>query len=262
MGTSATPGTGAADSAPNEGQDGTGAGNEQPGGQNGAPTPAGGAGGLDRSKLSPYLQNASESEINELFGVLLNSVPRGDQLGAPAHARQPEPPAQPEVKAPSRDELREMLDPSSDKFNPETALHQFVEANYGSLLGDVTKRANLAIKNKMATELPDFKQYEADIDAYLGGVDPRLVNENTYMQAYFTVKGLKQTQKEIADRKRPATTMEPTPTVNEDPRQSLSKEEEAVARQMFPNSKDLAKDFRRAQAMTSEGFSVRVPGDK
>ncbi len=262
MGTSAVEGAGGNGSgnAPDnagggQGSAGTGGGTGNGGAGAGAPN-AGGTGTLDRNKLNPLLRGMPEEQLNEVFDALMTAArrPAGqDMSGVPAHAR----PAPAAPKVPTRDELKDMLDPNSEKFDPESAFKSVVEANYGGLLTDISRNASAGVKAEVRRQLPDFDQYEADIDTVLSGVPN--VNAAVIVDTYFRVKGLRTTQKEIEERARPPKTVAPSPAKSSI-ESEISAEDQEIARVMFRGSADPIAEYRKAQQMM-ETQHIRVPGD-
>ena len=248
-------------------QTGSGGGTGGAGGGNGAGGASGGdatgAGNLDRSKLNPLLRAMPEDQINEVFDALFSAVKNKangpDLSGVPAHARKDEPPA---PKKLSKDELKEFFDPNSEKFDPAAAMRLVVEENYSGLLNDIGANATVGLKAAIKAQLPDFHKYEADIDTVLKAVPSSQINQGFILDTYFKVKGLRQTQTELADAAKPPTTVRPSPKKDdvETGSDQLSDEDKQVAMVMFRGSADPIAEFKKASKMM-DTQNMRVPGD-
>lgn len=244
-------------SSSNGSEGGEGNGGAGEGGSN-----APGAGTLDRGKLNPLLRGMPEEQLNEVFDALMSAARKKDQApdmsGVPSHARpaQREEPAAP--KMPTRDQFKEMLDPNHENFNPEVAFKAVVEANYGGLINDIGRNATAGIKGELRRQLPDFDKYEADIDTVLAGSGN--VSQAQMVDTYFRVKGLRQTQEEIAARQKPPVTAPPSPRKEQATEPAMSSEDIEVAKVMFRGSADPIAEYKKAQQMM-DAQHIRVPGD-
>jgi hypothetical protein len=256
-----------------------GGGDEGDGGEGGGTqvTPPAGEEGkqFDRTKLHPALRDMAPEEITELFETMagtlrtVQSRPTGgqgllDTSGVPAHARTPEPPAKPTPL--SKDKYKELLDPSSEAFDPETAFRAFAQQNYGDLVGDINARSIRGLYGTFRTEFPDFKDYEADVTTALQGRDPALLTERDVLNTYLAAKGLRVTLKERQDRgKQSATTLPPTAPASPDLKKEieLSDLEVEVANKMFRRIKDPTAriaEYKKFAARDDGGsMTVRVP---
>lgn len=238
-----------------------GAGSGTPGGEgtdsgatgaSGTPAAVPGSGGLDRTKLPTILQGMNEEQIGETFNTLFNAVRSPVERTVEA----PPPP-----KRLSADELKERFDTTSDKFDPRSAITELVNENYGGLITDISKKANEGMKTSFRTNIPDFKEHEADIDKVLQGIDPNLVSQQVMLDAYLRVVGAKSLKVKIGEATRPPTTHSPTPR-KEEQDEKLSEEEINVAKVMFRGAADPIAEFRKASKMMGEsGVSVKVPGE-
>lgn len=219
---------------------------------------------LDREKLNPLLKGMSEEQVNEVFDTLFSAVRRGPNSGVPEHAQE-----RPRVEPPrpvTKDELREAFDPNSEKFDPQAAIDRIVTQNYGGLLSDIGNRATMGMKMALKSQFPDIDEYEAGINQVLKGRDPATITQQEMVGAYLMAKGAKQVEQEVQARTRkPAVT---PPSVQEDPEarerereESLSKDEEDVARIMFRNSADPVAEFKRTRNL-AKNWKIKVPGDK
>jgi hypothetical protein len=200
-------------------------------------------------------------QINEVFETMFSALRKTsgpDLSGVPAHAKPVVERTEP--KKPTMDELKAAFDPSSDTFNPEAMVARIVDANYGGIVADISRNANAGLKNEIRSQLPDFKEYEADVDNLVSAMPAGTVNQGSYLQAYFTVKGFKQTQKEIADRAKPPTTVVPSAPRVEGDDLKMSQEDMDVARVMFRGAADPIAEYKKAAKMM-ESQNIRVPGD-
>lgn len=276
MGTSATEGTGGAagqsggaagGSAAGSGASGA-AGAGAQGGAGGQPGSGEGSGkpALDRTKLSPALQNLSEEQINSVVDTMFSalasrssgSVDDGAGGGGspPPSSGTPEPPAEPDYK--------ELFDPQSDKFNPKGAVADIVARNYGKLIGDISTRATTGQFMRFREEYPDFKDFEGDIQSTLkksGAINP---TDEQIIGVYYAAKGMRQTQRERQDRataSQRGTPPGPADTRDERPKQrSLDEDEKAVARRMFSHKEDPEKAYLEyAEKLEKGDTTMKVP---
>lgn len=241
----------------------------------GAPPAEGGAAQFDRGKLHPALRDMAPEEITELFETMagtlrtVQSQPRGgdggilDSSGVPAHARPVETPKKEPV---TKEKYKEMLDPSSEQFDPEGAFRSFAEQNYGQLFGDINARSIRGLYGHFRTEFPDFKDYEADITKAMEGRDPATISERDLLNTYLAAKGLRATLKERQERgSRAATTLPPSaPAAPGAPKEiELSDLEVEIAHKMFRRIKDptarIAEYKKFAARDDGGGMSVKVP---
>lgn len=260
---------GDADTTTAGGGDGTpsGSGQNPPastagGGSGGPPDNSqGGAGAaIDRSKLNPLISNLGEDQLNEVFETLFTAA-RNANSGVPAHAREPEPkaPAAPQY---TRDELREMMDPSSDKFDPEAAILQVTSKNYGNLIQDLGTKALSAVELSVRQQFPDFDQYKGGIDQILRGRDPSTISQADMVGAYFMAVGAQKVEQERKERLKPPTTQPPSPAKDDaTATPKLSADEERAARIMFPEAADPNLAYTEAVGRMTKGVT-KVPGDK
>jgi hypothetical protein len=234
---------------------GTPPGTGAPGNEGGE---GGGSAGLDRSKLPSFMRNMNETEIGEMVDTMVAAIAnnRSGGGGGPSDQQvpRPEPPAKPDYKR--------LMDPQDDQYNPEAAMADFVRRNYGSVVADISDRANEGLYSQFRNEYPDFKEFESDIrrlakEAQNQGV---VVNSENIGQTYFILKGRKTAQKERQDRET-ARTRPPSPPVSEDRTEPpLSPGEEKIARRMFRNSPDPVKSYREyAAKVTSGQTTLKVP---
>lgn len=258
----------------NEGQDPQGGE-----GQEGGGTPAAEPSPFDRAQLHPALRDMSPTEITELFETMATTIktvqsqatsaarrdPMDELSGVPAHARPAEPPPARRT-APTKDQYKEMLDPQSEHFDPETAFRAFAEANYGGLVGDINARTIRGLFGTFRTEFPDFKDYEADVMQGLQGRDPASLSERDVLQTYLTAKGLRATMAERSERARKATTTQPpSPTQDKPKVADLTPLEEEIAHKMFRRMEsDPVKRLERYREFAARdekdgGLTVNVP---
>lgn len=212
----------------------------------------------------------SPTEITELFETMATSLrtvqrqPTGevDASGIPAHAR----PAV-EKKAPepiSKDAYKKLLDPNSEEFDPEAAFKAYAERNYGQLFGDVNLRSIRGMYGTFRDQLPDFKDYEAEITQTLqnNGKPSAQITEQDVLNAYFGVKGMKMTLKERqANAGKTATTLPPSPPKEPTKSTELSEVELEVADRMFrrfPKKEDRIAQYKKF-AGYEDGMTMKVP---
>lgn len=233
------------------------------------PSDAGGGGGapaavtteFDRAKLHPALRGMTPEEITGLFEEMAAGMrtmaARGGQPGDGSRAAPP--PAPPTPTGPTQEELKELFDPNSDKFNPERAVVALANKNFGKLIGDVNMRSVRGTFSTFRNEFPDFGEHEADILESLKGRDPSTVTDQDILSGYLMVKGLKVTQKERAEaaKRKGATTVAPTPKA-ETKEIQLTEEEVGVARRMFRNAPDPLKAYREWVAKDGD-MTLTVP---
>lgn len=230
---------------------------------------------FDRNQLHPALREMSPTEMTDLFETMATTIrtvqARGaerDLSGVPEHARTPEPPKKPTPL--TKDEYKEMLDPNSEKFDPEVAFRRFAETNYGGLVGDINARAIRATYGHFRGQFPDFSEYESDVNTALQNMDPATLTDQHVLTAYLTAKGLRMTLKERQERaSKSATTQPPSPPTDGTKKEiELSEVEQEIAHKMFRRIKDPQErlnEYRKFAAMDAEGgegssgFTVKVP---
>lgn len=265
-------GTPPAEGAGGQGQSGGGGGSPD---KSGAAGGAGGAGEgkeFDRSKLHPSLRGMSPEEMTDLFETMATSLrtvqARGagggvDTSGVPEHARRPEPPKPP--PAPTKEEYQAMLDPHSDKFDPEAAFRAFAERNYGHMFGEVNVRSIKGMFGQFREQLPDFKDYEAEIVQSLtnSGKPATALTEQDVLNTYFGVKGMKMTVKERQEAaKKTASTLPPSPATDTKKEPELTDIEVEVANKMFrriPKQEDRVKEYKKFLGFDEGGVTMKVP---
>lgn len=226
-------------------------------------------GEFDRAKLHPALRDMRPEEITELFETMANTIrtvqerpaPR-DISGVPEHARVPPPPRREEPPPEKlREQYKELLDPASEKFDPETAFRDFANRNYGKLFGDINARSIRGLFGSFRAQLPDFKDHEDDVMEALKTRDPTTLTEQDVLSTYFAVKGMKATIKERQAAAKAATTVPPTPKEPGKKEVELSDLEVTVAERMFkhiPDRKKRVEEYRKF-AGYEEGISMTVP---
>lgn len=235
---------------PAAGQPGAGGGGDGGAGAGGAGASgkpgtegAGGEQAFDRAKLHPALRDMTPEQITNLFEDMANGLrarptaPPADggeqSLGLPG--RVPPKPREEPTKL-SKEQLKEYFDPNSEKFDPGAAVVALGQENFGNLLGDINRRSITGLFGTFRSDIPDFKDYEADIQTALQGRDPASITERDVLGVYLQAKGLRHTLKERADRAaKSATTLAPTPDPKDKKPESepLSALEEQVADRMF-----------------------------
>lgn len=265
------PGAVSGDGAPTGADGGAGGGS---GGQPPKPGTEGGAGGaFDRGKLHPALRDMPPEQITELFETMAAGL-RGaqakpgepDYSGIPAHAR----PA-PEPKAPepiAKETYKELLDPSSEKFDPEKAFSLYAEKNYGRLFGDVNLRSIKGMFGQFRDQLPDFKDFEQEVTESLqaqvkAGKQASQMTEGDVLNTYFLVKGARTTLKERqAAASKSATTLAPSAAEPAKKTPELSELEVEVANRMFRRIPDPAKrleEYKKFAGYDEGGMTMKVP---
>lgn len=264
MGTDADPkggtdvGTDADDGSKGEGNDAGGApkqGDESKGGRSAA-APVETASEF-RGQLHPILRDMAPEQITELFETLSAGVYKGGRK----EETEPEPPPPP--TPPTKDEMKDMFDPTSEKFDPAAATKAIMTENYGGLVADLQSNALVGVFGAFRTRLPDFEQYEARITEELKGAPN--VTQQGILNTYFALKGMDMTAKERADKAKAAgvTTTEPSPP--EDPKDKeidLSEQEKMVAGRMFPKAKDQAEaegEYKKFAKFVDTGIEMEVP---
>lgn len=258
MGTSANPGNDSGvtpNPSANGGDQGRGTGAQPAGGGEQNPQIQG-ANGLNRERLSPLLRGMSEEQLNETFESLFAAM-RQPQSQQPRNEAPPEP-----KRPPTKEELRNKFDPTSDEFDPAGAIAEITQTNYGPLIDDIGRRANAGMRESLRRQLPDFDKHEADINRVLANVPPNQITEQVLAQTYFSVLGAKEANRIQQERQKPPTTTTPSTKKEEQERPKLSSEEEQVARVMFRGSDDPIKAYLDAQEKMDKGYTMKVPGDK
>lgn len=202
-------------------------------------------------------------QINEVFETMFSALRKTSETkpelsGVPSHAR---PAAAPAAAAePTMDELKAAFDPNSDSFNPKAMVARIVDANYSGIIGDISRNASAGLKSELRQQLPDFKDFERDIDEVVSAIPPSQVTSQSYLQAYFAVKGLRATQREIQDRAKPPSTVPPSSPKLVVDDVKVSDEDRQVAAVMFRGAADPVAEYKKAQKMM-EVQVMRVPGD-
>lgn len=242
----------------------------------GAGSAAGGAAGgtLDKSKLPPVLRNLNEEQIADVWDTVFNAAranARNDQgrdtSGVPSHARPtpapaPTPPTMEQLNAAYKD----YLDPTSDKFNPSAVFQDFIQRNYGGLLGGINKRSVEALYGNFRNQFADFKDYEGDINTVLANREPSSLSENDVLGAYYAAKGYRSTEKERQAANQPRTAApspKPEDDVNNQPGNKLTDMEKTIARSLYPNEADPYKKYAEdAGVLTTNELSVPIGGGK
>lgn len=217
------------------------------------------AGAFDREALDPALRSLDPEQINGLFTTLVTGLREAGRPAAAAPAKVEEVPDLTDA------ELKEFFDPASDKFNPRAAIARIAEKNYGPLLSDIGNRATAGIYTKIATEYPDFKNYQAKVADALSQRDPRTLSEEVIFGTYLTLKGLSVVQE---DRKKAGRTAG-TETIIDKSGKSADGDEEAdielttvekdVAKRMFPNATDPVAAYKAALTKYQTRDTVKVP---
>ena len=210
-------------------------------------------------------------EITELFETMATSLRtvqsrEVDASGIPAHARQPEAPKKPEPV--SKETYKKLLDPNSEEYDPEAAFKLYAERNYGQLFGDVNLRSIRGMFGNFRDQLPDFKDFEAEVTASLqeqvkAGKPASQMTEGDVLNTYFLVKGAKMTLKERqAAANKSTTTVTPSTQVTEKKEPELSEVEEEVANRMFRRIPDRAKriaEYKKFAGYDEGGMTMKVP---
>lgn len=195
-------------------------------------------------------------QINDLFLSLVRRT-------ATAGGNTPEPTQQPPAPKAEPLNYKELLDPNHDNYNPEAALKGFVEANYGSLIGDINKRSVKGMFGNYRQQIHDFGDYEADIEKALEGRDPATLTDKDVIGSYFTLKGHKQFMTERADRAKQAgsSTHPPSPgQSNEGAPVELDDEAREVAKVMFGNKTDPEGEYKKWKEKSDQGpMTLKVP---
>lgn len=253
MGTTAIAGAGDGTGQPavgdGKGADAAAAGSGTEGGHQGSDKAT-----LDRSKLNPVLQTLEPEQLNELFNTLLTGLQR-----PPAAEAVPTP--VPEPKPLDKAALKEMMDPTSDKFDPEKAVGMIADRNYRPLIGEINKRALSGTFARFGREFPDFDQAVPEIEKTFKGRDPTTISEADVFGVYLTWKGLQIVQKEQAEKakQKGATTVQPSAPKVETGKVELTELETNVAKRMFPNSKNPVADYVAAREKMDSGMQLKVP---
>lgn len=254
MGTSATPAPGAGTPAPDGGTGGTPPGTGTPGdgsGGGGSAPPI-----IDRSKLSPVLRALSEEQINglvdEMVGIIATRKPVATTDAGAATA--------PPAPAPKPD-YKEMFDPTSEKFNPEAAVADIAQRNYGGLISDIGRNASEGVFSQFRETYHDFKEYEQDVRKILKDSGVNAPNATQINTLYFAAKGQRITSRELADRAAARTAPPSAPKPTDKPAVApLDVEEVRIARRMFPDSQDPEADYRTYAARLETGdTTMKVP---
>lgn len=265
---SGTPGANAGAGQGTGGTPGAGTGAPAGGGAgSGAGTGVDASRAIQRDRLNPVLSGMSEEQMNETFDALMTALStRGESAGTPAHARPVETTTQPAREPISKDELKEMLDPTSEKFDPQAALGRFVEDNYGGLITDMGLRTLQSTVDHLEREIPGFKDFKKDVWAELNKYGPAAARATAddVLRIFFTVKGLAETKEALKRKNAPPTTSAPTPQAEVEDARDLSPEEERIARVMYRGRPDPIKAFKETKKKyRGETFEVgRVPGER
>lgn len=213
-----------------------------------------GAGEFNRDELNPALRGLNPNQINELFGALLT---RGGQPAEPAEPRRPEPEPLPDIN------LREVMDPTHESYNPELALKWFVQKNYGGLMQDINQRSIKGLYGNFRNQIHDFAEYEQDIDKALSQRDPSTLSERDIFGTYLAMKGMRQLAKERTERATTAGRSTHQPSAPKDDQivdEALDATETEFAKIMFPNEADPTKRYQEMKKKVAGGpFELQVP---
>jgi hypothetical protein len=189
--------------------------------------------------------------MNELVDTLVQTI---------AARREPERRAPEPVKPEPAPDYREMFDPNSDKFNPQAAVADITQRNYGSLINDISGRANEGMYMRFREEYPDFKEFEPDIrklltDSRQNNPSPEQING-----LYFAAKGYRSTMKEKQDRET-LRTKPPAPAKKEEATEEpLDVDEVKVAKRMFSRSENPEKAYREyVKKLDQQDTTMKVP---
>jgi hypothetical protein len=209
----------------------------------------------NREELNPALRNLAPSQINELFSALLAT--RQTQEPAQPQPRQPAQPELPEIN------LREVMDPTHESYNPEAALKWFVQKNYGPLMQDISQRSLKGLYSNFRNQIHDFAEFEPEIDAALSQRDPSTLSERDIFGTYLAAKGMRVLNKERQERAQQSgrSTHQPSAPVNQDTvEEPLDATETEFARIMFPNAPDPAAKYREMKKKYAGGsYELTVP---
>lgn len=213
---------------------------------------------FDREKLHPILRDMTPEQINDLMDTMATGL---KSVGRPASERpREEEPKAPEPPKPPGD-MKDLLNPQSEHYNPEAALDYVVRKNYGGVVRDIGTRtinSTLAIYKQ---ELPDFGDYEEDIRKALKGMDPTAVTDAQIMGMYFQAKGIKMTAKERTERakKSGATTVPPSAPKVDTETKELAEIEVEVAQRMFRRAADPVAEYKKYLKQLEGSPEMKVP---
>lgn len=214
---------------------------------------------FNREELDPAIRGMGPKQLNELFMGLLQQAGRnGGRNDEPAPRSEP-------AKPPEPINFKELMDPSNEKFDPEGAFKQFVEQNYGGLLGDINKRSVQGLYTRYAGSIHDFKDYEADIEKALEGKDPASLSDRDILGTYLTLKGAKTLAKERQEmaQKAGSSTHHPSAPNEQVPDEVvLSDEMKQVAKVMFGHKEDPEGEYKAWKKKSDKGkLELTVPLD-
>lgn len=237
-----------------------GAGGSGEGGSKSGEGAGKGTGTFDREALDPALRSLDPEQINGLFTTLVTGLREAGRAAPAAEVKKVD-----EIPDLTDAELKEFFDPASEKFNPRAAIARLAEKNYGPILSDIGNRATVGIYNKIGTEYPDFKNFQAKVQEALAQRDPRTLSEEVIFGTYLTLKGLSVVQE---DRKKAGRTAG-TETIIDKSGKSADGDEEAdieltavekdVAKRMFPNATDPVATYKAALTKYQTRDTVKVP---
>jgi hypothetical protein len=267
------------------------AGGAEPGGTGEGGVPAGGEGaaggpaaGSDltayRQELDPVLRGMEPQHMNELFYRLSGAAQPGQaqepstigMTGEVPPAAGGAPPTQggaPPAQAPVIDEaaIKAQFDPNSETYDPQAAINQVVQANYGPLVSDITQRSLVGTFAAFKQAYTDWDEFEPLIRQQLSQTPAHLITEQVINGAYFQQKGFKQAQTEQAERRSAGEshTLAPTPRPGDDSQSTepteLNALEKQAARVQFREYEDPEKEYKKWKAITDldEAYEVQVP---
>lgn len=246
---------------------------------------AGGSQGLDRTKLSPVLQNMNEDQINEVFDTMFGALKdrrnagggeEPDYSGIPRHARpverQPDAQAQAQQIEALRTKYKKMMDPNDESYDPLTAMSEIAQLTVNPLLGTVNQRAIAGMLSAFRgnPEYPDFAEHEKEISLVLSKRDPATLTENDVIGTYYTVAGIKHIEEKKKAAKKPPTTVTPSPDKVKPPQESavskLDDTELSVARVMYrgkaTSDEEAAKMYLDDMELEAKPMQVPIGGGK
>ena len=208
----------------------------------------------NREELNPLLRDMSPGQLNELFLSLL----RGNTNGSRSESRE-RPQAEPKPQV----NYKELFDPNSESYDPITAMKSFVEEQYGPLIGRTSSNALKGLYSNLRNRIHDFGDYEDEITQRLSERDPTTLTESDIFGTYLAMKGYRQFQSEVQQRKgKGNTTVPPTPRDDETPvDEPLTDKEKEVAKIMFPKDADPEARFRQERKKIGQGgyHEIKVP---
>jgi hypothetical protein len=163
--------------------------------------------------------------------------------------------------------LKAQMDPNSETYDPQAAINQVVQANYGPLVQDITQKSLVGVFGAFRQAYADWDEFEPLIRQQLSQTPAHLITEQVINGAYFQQKGFKQAQAEQAEKRsaRESHTLAPTPRPGDEGQPTepvaLNALEKQAAKIQFREYDDPEAEYSKWKAITDldEAYTVKVP---